>query len=587
MATFSEAEQNDDVASLNTIFDQAKANRSLVDIFAIFRANYPPDLSVDDRCYAESRAFIKYLYTTVGQARFQQFIGAVTTDGDLAMASETAFGADLTTLENNWKATYSLPQTPRPAAATPVPVPTTPYTPGQLQGRPNQTRPFAISGGQDLVGTILFRTVGSWLLILLAIVMNWRFMRRPGATPLAPILWREQAVLALSLPLAVGIGALWTRLDPAASWQRDLIVTAIASALLAIGGAVLTAFAADRRRRILTHTVTTIFLFWQALALATSATAAGVSQGLAYEQAGAYALADRTLQAARATPAERAHNQYAWYMAAKDAHDDDAAIMHLRAAITLDPAGSLASMWQSTLSSYITDEDARLVGAHQFSHAVQLDAAQLASSTCDSRCQQAVRAAESDAYLAWANDQVAHNDVSGAFTTLNATIKALPGSPAATSAQLVIAQHLAGLAGVLKAQQQHDVTAMELLLELIAVEHPGTDAAIRATSFAQPVSGQTNLAFTNYDTNHMYFIAFASEQEVQTFWTDYYHDTSLFKITTVANRQGVFATSLPAGYFYTPIWEVLGPVNQPGYIHIAKIVITVQPFTPIVNISLP
>jgi tetratricopeptide (TPR) repeat protein len=201
------AESNVPDNGLYASFDDAAVRSALarggfVDIFSIFRDSYPQNPDTDNLCYAEARAFFKYMLATYGQAKFQGFVHDHL-DGELDYAALDNFGVDLQTLKAQWLGSLRL-ATPAHAKAT-FPTLATPqaFTPGKLSGLATQTRVFAAAGGDVIFfdATVKLAILLGLLALIVAIIeMSLRVLRQRQAR-------REALAASLARPAPVGLPA--------------------------------------------------------------------------------------------------------------------------------------------------------------------------------------------------------------------------------------------------------------------------------------------------------------------------------------------------------------------------------------------
>ncbi len=125
---------------------------------------------------------------------------------------------------------------------------------------------------------------------------------------------------------------------------------------------------------------------------------------------------------------------------------------------------------------------------------------------------------------------------------------------------------------------------MDLLLKLIAVQHPDSVDAAAAAHVSQPVSGDLSTTYLYKTPIYIFLIAFNSDADGQAFlghiYTDIYTDTSLFKVITRTDAQGHFTTRLPAGYTYIPLWEAPSQDGRDGWFSYSRRTFDVAGFTP-------
>lgn len=637
----SDVPDNTDAAAFDDqVLQQGLSNHQFINIFVSFVWVYPSDVNADDLSYAEARAFIKSLEATYGSTRFHGFVGDLA-DGNLDLAALSNFGADLPTLESHWL--ISLGQSPlrHAAGATPAPAPLIPYAVGQLPALANRTRPYAVTGGSAWLATTALQAAitGGAVLISLLVTGALALRRRrrspaiaaaaaapspapvsaatdghatdattdattAGATAAAPqgtasaptpaavartaaaprhLFWRvaEPVALALLVPLALGLGLLWSRLDTTLSWWREYRGAAIIVICL-LAAAVALAVLAWRARRVTpAHIVAPLALATLAALALASATPAGLAQGKAFEGDRAYALAFMTMREAGAPKADQARVQLEWAGEADAISDFPAAAEHYRGALALGLATQRAESARYDLLDTTMRWGTRLTQAHRYAEAVRVYTDQLGAASCDPSCQTALKDASGAAYLAWANDLIVTGHAQDGLTQLQALARQLPGSAHAATAQRVLANASAGLPAAVAVGKAGDTAAMNLLLELVAVGSPSSLAAAEASAVSQPVTGQLSNQFVYKTDVHIYFLAFRSDANAHAFFANYSLDTSLFKVVTTTDAAGHFSTRLPAGYTYVLLWEAAPATGADDLVYFSVTTIAVRPFTPL------
>jgi tetratricopeptide (TPR) repeat protein len=617
-------EPNDslDGSYLDGLLRQSLGSGYFLDIFRIFVWDYPSDVYTDDLCYAEARSFIKHLEATYGPARFHQFIAALK-DGD-TLSAAFVFGADLRTLQSQWVVSLGRPALGhRPPTLPAVPMPTpVPYTPGRLASVATRTTPFAVSGGEGWLLTAIILAAGATGVVLLGLGagrLRARHLRKlfyarqtaialalpptiaprllasgPDAPSLPPAehdprpdkprtlpSWLEQLALLLAVPFALGVGVLWALLDPSLSWLRAFLAASAAALGIVLGLGALAWRAWRGQRIVLSYVVTLVVLVAGALTSGYTGQQAAVAQGAAYESAGAYALAVRTLTDAGASRADLLQAQVAWADAAYTVGDYAAATQHYRAAIALAEAPAEAQGSRATLVTLTGEWGVRLVAAHLYDQAVRVYADEIASPSCDRACQTTLKDADGAAYLAWATNLIVTRRFDDALARLRELTRTLPNTSAAATAQHVLTSSGKGLAAAWAVGRAGDITAMNLLLEIFALQmHDPLQQALASES-AQPVTGRLGPTYLYKSIIHIYVLAFANSSEAEAFLNDYRNDNSLFKVATATDANGHFTVWLPSSYTYVAVWEAPAQGGEDDYIYWSGNTFAVQPFTPL------
>jgi hypothetical protein len=409
---------------------------------------------------------------------------------------------------------------------------------------------------------------------------------QPGK-PRSPLTRLEQSALALAVPLALGIGLLWTRLDPAQSWERDYLAGAAAAILVALGIGVLVWRAWRAERSVVSSIVSLIVLIALAAGAVYAGLQAGIAQGHAYESANAYALAFQRLSDAGAPRTDLMRVQTEWATAAYSYRDYPAATQHYRAAIALAATAAEARDDRSTLTTLTTEWGAQLVGAHLYDQAVQVYASQLASPSCDKACRATLGDADGAAYLAWANTLIVTKQVDNGLAELRELTLRLPGIQASTSARHVLDNNGKGLAAAWAVGKAGDVTAMNLLLEIFAIQTTDPIQQALASDTPEPMTGKIRSDYLYESVTHIYLLAYHSTQDAEAYISSNHEDTSVFKVSAATDASGSFTAWLPAGYSYAAVWEAPPQHGEDFYIYVGGTTIDVTPFTPLtINVPL-
>ncbi|HEX9414707.1 MAG TPA: peptidase MA family metallohydrolase, partial [Ktedonobacterales bacterium] len=392
-AASDESDNSFDGAYDNGLIQNIRAGGRFIDIFSQFVWQYPQDPNTDNLCYAEARSFVNFLYNSYGATRYHQFVADLT-NGNLPYATEVDFGADLQTLESQWETSLGQPALQHASGALPLVETPTQFSPGHLPTLENQTQPYAVGGGDQVIADALVQAGIGFGVVLLGLGVGafWTRRRRrffrarldapplgfaptypnadpppwgtpPSAAPApvtvplytqspqppvvvpaisaekapAALSWIDYVALALAVPLVLGVGLLWTRIDPAQSWPHDELAAAGAALVLAGVVALLTRRAWRGGRVVVPHVVAaTVLLASVLIAGRFDAQVAGIAQAQAYEHESAYALALRAFADAGAPKADLRRVQMEWADIAYNRYSDYAAATeHYRAAIAL------------------------------------------------------------------------------------------------------------------------------------------------------------------------------------------------------------------------------------------------------------
>lgn len=594
-------------------------NGQLVDMFQQFNQTYPTKPETDFLCYAEARGFITYLIATNGRDAFHRFL-ALGQDGDLLLAAETVYGADLQTLRASWETSVGAPPTPHDGGIPLAQGAPIPYQPGKVSGSAATLTPFPVAGSDQFmtssVRLVVILTIIAVFSVCLAWLLNQRRQqqydvvsaaeallhdralfqaRQPptspgyGANALYPvpqpvpiavssapppkhvqaIWWPELALVALLIPVALLMGMLWVVISPAHEWQGGYQAAAFVAG---IGGALIAGLALRalvRKRLHLAHGAGVIIALIAVLLATQAAGKAGLAQGNAYTAAGAYALAHRTLINAGASPTTIASNDEQWAEAAYASKNYDMASFALRQALAAYPAGAAAASRELALLRQVDRTwSQHLVDGHQFAQAVQIYDSLRTATFCTSSC--AVTATDDAAamYFAWSADVLRTGDVNGAVAKVRLVVSRYPTTHAASTAQLVLANMNKGLAEALVIGQNGDHAAMNLLLSYVLLHHGGTDDATTATEVPVPVTGiiKNTDALVPVAGQRLFLLGFPTADSAHSFAFDFNNDTSVMKIATTVDATGGFQVQVPPGYWYVPLWEnptVADSANRP------------------------
>ena len=611
LAAYDEPDGGAYTSGYNERLDKAVSAKHLTDFLREFAIDYPADPDTDLLDYAEARSFITYLVTSYGLPRLHHFLQDAK-DGDLILAAERDFGADLTQLQSRWEVSLGLAPTVKDAGYAPVVTALAPFAPGTLPARASSAAPLAL----DMRGVI---SVPSLLLlgVLLALALaglaqEWQSTRRRGrilpydgwtATPaqfpspadtpsattsdaptpepltilpanvlvLAPApshpmrsgpRWYDLTLVLLPAPLALAAGLIVFQRDPLHALRIPYLVAAAVAAPFALA---LLALALLRRGRDGFPASRLMSLAVAVLACALpllQATPAGRAQAAAYEADRAYALAltyyTATGESHAAEIADLARVRGEWASDAARTHDFATATSHFRAAIALGPADRTAADDRARLLDTTERWGAALTGARQFDAALAVYADQLAAPSCDATCHARLHADAGDTYLAWANTQISTGDFAGALTTLSTLAQRYGDTPAGArgkpAANEIAAER--DYLAALDAGAHGDDAGMNAQLQQVVSQHPGTAAADLAARTAEPVSGVVRDASgAPVDGDRLYFLAFTSQAQAQGFRYDFRSDTSLFKVGAVIGGGGAFSVRLPPDYWYIPVWD--------------------------------
>lgn len=590
---------------------------SVYNLLQVFATNYPADPDVNAICYAEARSFIGYLISTYGATVFHHFIAALP-NGEILLAAEQYFGADLQTLQNQWRTsigTTTLPHDTGPTASVP---PAQPYTPGHLGGVATQTQAIALAGQDQFSGNVIRITFLLTLVTLVFIAAGWfQLLQRqrrvaavraaelflgigspmppsgpvvpgyganllPSATPDPPtasaqpaspakarltevprVRWWEMVLIAAVAPVVLITQLIAASASSAAEWSQSLLATSIVASVAIVVLAGLAVLAAVQRRLTVAQIGGLLVAIIILIGVRVEAGAAGLAQGMAYEDQGAYALAVRVYTDAGAPGATLARVEHNWGQAAVAAHDDAAAVTHLRAA-ALDDPGNMT--YRVALLDEVNRYGKVLVAAQQFALAESVYTDQAQSAACDTQCRSEMVEAAGQTLLNWADVLLLQGNQTQALAKVQQVIHDELRSMVGEEAQAILANQHNPLPTALQASASGDVNEMGVLLQLAALQSPGSATASEAAEVPVEVSGTIQDAGEDVSGQRAFFLAFTSQSAAQSFVSSssITTDTSVLKVATTINADGSYTVRLPPGYWYLVVWST---APQSDYFH--------------------
>ncbi len=627
----------------------ALASGRFVDIFTLFHWEYPRNPDTDNLCYAESRAFLKYMLATYGQAKFQGFVHD-TLDGEIDYAAMNNFGVDLETLKSQWLGSLKIGASAHAKATFPTLATPQAFTPGKLSGLATQTRPFAAEGGEAVLFDAMVKLailLGLLAMIVAIIEISLRGLRKrqarrgeraaslalpapagapaPLTQPLQPVEYLEpQApstaapsmgvaapvtvplndpapprrrrlagarvwdliVFVLLPPLIFAVGALETRLDGAQLWRHAYLAAAIMALVGVVAVGALLWRAFRAYRNPSAHIAVLIVLLVVAGWAYFDGQSVGATQGRWFEDKGAYTLAYSTLRDASAPNADLHRTQVDLAETARNDGDFATAVASYHQAITVAPTRAMADSDRAARFKVTQEWGDHLVDAHAFDQAIAVYQAALTSGDCVAECPAALQEASGVAYIGWAQDLIVAKHPDEASAKLQTLTRAYPDTKAAASAKAVLDAAGKGLAPALAARKSGDITAMNLILQQVAYSQADSVDAAMATAFSEPVSGQIVSSYLYGATTHLLLFGFQTDAQADAFHQDRVEDTSLFKVAAVADSKGQFTAYAPAGYVYVPVWETQSQDGYPGWHYTNSVSIHVVAFTPVKDLFL-
>jgi tetratricopeptide (TPR) repeat protein len=638
LAASDEPSSSEMVKEYEQSVSNALAHGSLINIFTTFNNVYPSNNDTDVLCYAESRSFVTYLFNTAGADTFHRFIADLA-GGGVNQAALIDFGASLTTLQNNWRATLhaqSLPSDKQVSVVMPSPIP---VTPGHEPTTAERTQPFHINGFTNYMVIELIWGGGFTLLLLVVCAIVWLYARRryarrllstagiptalpdsslaltgdaiplsasessSDASPLAsisttssvaiatldtPVLSTKQSLdrrswLSLLLIIPVALLAFVISAQLGIEWRMPYLIAAGFCAAGSILVIVLGIRGLSQRKNIVLHGITLISLVCFVTVTILASNSVARAQGDAYESAGYYALAIQMDRAGNASKSTLARVYLAWGQLALNSQDYPTAIRQLRAAIQVDPSASQAhSVLEVSLEVWLE----KLKEAGQYDQGIALVDDLLTSTTCDSKCHAEVQPAANDFYARKMATLLLSDQVATAVTLARTYVKLYHSDASAKSYQRFLDHaQSADLKAALSAATDHDDLAMNLLLQLIAGHDSHSDQSIMASQVAEPVTGTVPREQVSED-EVINFLALPDLASAQKFVKDgntaFDNDSSLFKARGHLTADGKFTARLQPGYAYVAVWE---DTAEPGsyatgyYYYIATLSSIIQPFT--------
>jgi hypothetical protein len=585
------------------ILQAAVASGSVYDLFKGFMFNYPQDPNVDNLGYAEASSFIGYLIATFGATTYHHFVAALS-DGQILVAAEEYFGADLQRLQNRWRA--SIGTTPLPHdSGPPLVAPTAePFISTTLGGRAAQTTPYTVPGQDQFAGSAALIGIVLTLGTLLTIAAGWfqvmqrrkrlttaraaeaqaasisampssepylpeqvsmRPMSAPipadaptlplprvaatKAQPLPRVRWLEMLPIALIAPVVLAVELGWAPITRAFEWSQPFQVAMWVAVVGGVLSLALAGLATARRRLTAAYIGGVVVAIILVITAHGAASNAGLAQGQVYEDQGAYALAVRVYTDVGAPGTTLGRVQEAWGQDAETVHDNAAAILHLRAAVTVDPTQD----YRLALLQEISQYGQALTNAQAFAKAHAMYATQLASATCDAACQGAMHAALGQSDLAWATMLLIQGHQSSALAMIRGVASDDPHTPAAATAQRVLAGQKNAVSAAVSAGERNDYAAMHLLLLLARGEHSAS--GILPSEVPVDVTGSiTGLDGNSAGGDRAFFAAFTSQSAAENYFSAQ-DDESVYKVATTLGSSGSYSVRLVPGYWYLVFWE--------------------------------
>lgn len=371
----------------------------------------------------------------------------------------------------------------------------------------------------------------------------------PLAQPSPPFPWLTAIVAGLLAPVVLGVTYLWPALDASMLWRHRYLAANVAAGLLLLALVTLLVVAASRKRVTVLHVGSVVLALAILPAIYGVSSTIGRTQAIAYEQAGAYALAATTLTDAGSDPTILARIDNEWATADLAALDYAAATTHLRAAVTANPTNQA---YRAQLTKVTDAWGMDLIEAHQFAQASAAYDMLQTFAGCDKTCQPVAQQGDGLARLGQSSDDLFKGNAADALTIITHVAHTFPQTAAAKSAQIVLnGQHNTLSA----AYATSDLTAMNLLLLQTHVQHPHTLLATEASQAWQQVSGALR-DYSGASTGQVrvFFLAFATQTAAEN-WFQASTDTGLFKVATTTADDGTWQVRLQPGYWYLTIWD--------------------------------
>lgn len=554
-AAYDQVPGSEQVIEYDQVLQQSVQSNSLIDLFTTFNAAYPSNPDTDFLGYAEARSFVGYLIHTYGAATYHHYLRDIM-NGDVLLAAETDFGADLRILASRWRVSLGATATVADAGYIPQVASPIPFVSGTTPAQASSTRPFPLP--ESFATLERYLAVVLWMLVEIAGIALIEVIRRSRARMILaggapPRLRISHVGIALLPPAALALGWGWARYGPGACWGCAALVVGAAAFVVLI----LVLGANWRRllqRRLSAARGTAILAAAGLAAVAFTQTIPLVwQQAHDYDQHGAYALALQ-MYSTFGAPADQlaaVHNE--WAAAAQAAQDYPTEAHQLRAEIALLDAPA-AQKIADQLTSAITAWGQGLTAAHRFADAISVYTDQHAAALCDTICQATMDESLATTYLAWGDAQVQAGDLTDALAHYQIILQHYASATAATTARRAMreisAAHILQLA--LATGARGDATAMNAQLQTLVRTYANTAAASEAPESAEPVTGRvTDGAGASLSGQRIYFVAFTKQSDADT----YHYAVAAFTVAAPIAAGNVFTVQLPAGYWYAPFWE--------------------------------
>jgi hypothetical protein len=581
-AAYDQVPGSDQVIEYEQALAQAINSDTLIDLFTTFNAAYPSNPDTDFLGYAEARSFIGYLIQTYSATTYHRYLRDIM-NGDVLLAAETDFGADLRILESRWRVSLGASPTVANAGYMPLVASPAPFVTGTMPASASTTQPFPVPESVAMLERYL--AVVLWMLVEIAGIALIEVIRRSQARAILaggapPRLRLAHVGIALMPPAALAIGWGWVRYAPGDCWGCAALVVGCAAfvTLLAVLGAnwrrlLRRRLSAARGTAILAAAGIAAIAFTQTIPLAWQ-------QARDYDQHGAYALALQLYSAFGAPTAQLAAVHNEWATTAWATQDYATAAQQLRAEIPLLDAPA-AHKIAGQLVHAVASWGQGLTAAHRFADAINVYSDQRTNaSTCDVTCQGAMDDGLATTYLAWGDAQVATGDLTDALAHYHTLVQHYATTTAATTARRAIHEISATqtLLRALATGAKGDATSMNTQLHALVRAYANTAAATEAPESAEPVTGGVvDGSGSSLVGQRVYFVAFTRQADADA----YSYDVAAFTVATTLGAGNVFSVLLPAGYWYAPFWEDPTQPNSFNAPSGATGVFFVQSYTPL------
>ena len=380
------------------------------------------------------------------------------------------------------------------------------------------------------------------------------FPAKPAAT-LPQLRWSEMVAFALFAPIILLIEVFGGKINASLEWSQSFRVAEFVAGVGIIALLILTVVAALQKRMSLAHIGGVIIALLTLLVAAVQGSAAGLAQGKAYEEQGAYALAVHIFTDAGVGGSDLARAQAEWGGAAYAAHDYGTAVTQLRAAVTTAPTDNATHAYRATLVTATDAWGQALAAAQQFDQALQVYQTQARSVTCDATCQGVMQNGQGTTYLSWATALFVQGQQSAGLSKVALVAQNFPNTVAGQAAKQIQAGISTPFAAGIAASNASDTLTMNVLLSFAAAQQSGAANAAEASEVPEMVTGRVQDASgANVAGDRIYFLGFTNQADAQKFSASQ-AEVDVTKATTTLGPDGSFTVRLEPGLWYLPMWD--------------------------------